>query len=113
MEVAGEICGCDHALFVKHFCASAVGATPFVVVADGYGRGGVCELMAAPRSDTGTGGARCGALVTEQCPSRTSLIMAYMNVLEPKSWTQPAGDRDVRNGIGNAAVLEERHYRAA
>lgn len=41
------------------------------------------------------------------------LIMAYMNVLEPKSWTQPAGDRDVRNGIGNAAVLEERHYRAA
>lgn len=38
------------------------------------------------------------------------LIMAYMNVLEPKSWTQPAGDRDVRTGIGNATVCEERHH---
>jgi len=40
------------------------------------------------------------------------LIMAYMNVLEPKSWNQPAGDRDVRTGFGNAAVCEERHHRS-
>ncbi len=28
------------------------------------------------------------------------LIMAYMNVLQPKSWTQPAGGGDVRTGFG-------------
>jgi len=38
------------------------------------------------------------------------LIMAYMNVLEPKSRTHPAGDKDVSTGIGNAAVCEERHH---
>ena len=38
------------------------------------------------------------------------LIMAYMNVLEPKSRTQPAGVKDVLTGIGNATVCEERHH---
>ena len=34
------------------------------------------------------------------------LIMAYMNVLEPESRTQPAGDKDVSTGIGKATVTE-------
>jgi hypothetical protein len=38
------------------------------------------------------------------------LIMAYMNVLEAKSWIQPAGDGDVQTGIGNATVCQERRH---
>ncbi len=38
------------------------------------------------------------------------LSMAYMNVLETKSWIQPAGDGDFQTGIGNATVCEARHH---
>jgi len=38
------------------------------------------------------------------------LIMAYMNVLEPKSRILPAGDGDVQTGIGNVIVGEGRHH---
>lgn len=38
------------------------------------------------------------------------LIMAYMNVLEPKSWVPPGSGRDVQIGTGNRSASEERHY---
>jgi hypothetical protein len=39
------------------------------------------------------------------------LIMSYMNVLEAKSRTRPAGDGDVRPEIGNAIDCESRHHK--
>jgi hypothetical protein len=39
------------------------------------------------------------------------LVMAYMNVLETKSWIRHGGDGDVQTGIGNATVCEQRHHR--
>jgi hypothetical protein len=38
------------------------------------------------------------------------LIMAYMNVMEPKARTQPARVRDAQAGIGNTTVGDERHH---
>jgi hypothetical protein len=37
------------------------------------------------------------------------LIMAYMNVLEIKSWIRCGGGGDVQTGIGNATVCERHH----
>jgi len=38
------------------------------------------------------------------------LIMAYMNVLEPKSQILPVSDREVPSGIGNGIACEGRHH---